>query len=254
MKTRNGKIARLPKKIRDQLNRRLQDSWTGPKLVEWLNTLPQVRRVMREQFHGQPVTEQNISHWREGGYADWLQHQETQAQLRWMVERSDDVETDEGDEFLCESLARVVTAELTQHTRQLSQIKDPKKRWKLFREISLELWRLRNGTHHSRSVGLRWDRWERSVHQEDAELAQQQQAEHEETQEEYLEHLMNFMHSPEIRSWVRTNWPNKEAEMARLREIYHLRPGSQNTPFHPSQSSAESAQRRAVYNYPTESK
>jgi hypothetical protein len=35
MKSRNGKIARLPKKIRDQLNRRLQDGRLGPEILEW---------------------------------------------------------------------------------------------------------------------------------------------------------------------------------------------------------------------------
>jgi hypothetical protein len=55
---------------------------------------------------------------------------------------------------------------------------------------------------------------------------------------------------------VRTDWPNKETEMARLKEIYHLRPDSKNTPRHPSQGSADAGRRMAVYNYPnsTESK
>ena len=34
--TRNGKIARLPREIRDELNRRLDDGGQGKDLVEWL--------------------------------------------------------------------------------------------------------------------------------------------------------------------------------------------------------------------------
>jgi len=72
MKTRNGKIARLPKKIREELNRRLEEGCTGAKLAEWLNEVPSVKKVLREQFKNQPISEQNLSQWRDGGYEDWL--------------------------------------------------------------------------------------------------------------------------------------------------------------------------------------
>jgi hypothetical protein len=72
MKTRNGKIARLPLEIRDQLNIRLADGEPGSRLVAWLNSNPAVMIVMAEQFEGRPITEQNISEWRTGGYEEWL--------------------------------------------------------------------------------------------------------------------------------------------------------------------------------------
>jgi hypothetical protein len=252
MKSRTGKIARLPKKIRDQLNRRLQDGCASPQLLEWLNALPSVRRGLREYFIGQPITEQNLSQWRKGGYLDWLRHQETQSQTRWMIERSDDVDVMKNGQYLCERLARILTAELAQHIHELDSISSRGERWKQFREISAELSRLRYGTHYARAMNLSWERWGRIVEKEDAasELERAQAARSEESQEEYLERLMNFLHWPDIREWIRTDWPNKETEMARLREIYHLRPGSKNTPKHPSQQSADAARRGAVFNYP----
>ncbi len=57
MKTRTGKIARLPRLIRDELNRRLDNGEEGKKLVRWLNRMPEVRTVMAESFEGKPVTE-----------------------------------------------------------------------------------------------------------------------------------------------------------------------------------------------------
>jgi hypothetical protein len=72
MKTRNGKIARLPLEIREQLNCRLADGEPGNRLGEWLNSNPDVMKVMAEQFEGRPITEQNISEWRAGGYEEWL--------------------------------------------------------------------------------------------------------------------------------------------------------------------------------------
>jgi hypothetical protein len=72
MKTRNGKIARLPLELRDQLNFRLADGEPGNRLVEWLNSSPDVVKVMAEQFEGRPITENNLSEWRAGGYEEWL--------------------------------------------------------------------------------------------------------------------------------------------------------------------------------------
>src|SRR5580698_5545288 len=74
--TRNGKIARLPKAIRDELNRRLSDGEPGNQLVSWLNSLPEVQKVAAAEFGGRAVREQNLSEWKQGGYADWLRQQE----------------------------------------------------------------------------------------------------------------------------------------------------------------------------------
>jgi len=89
MSTRNGKIARLPRMIRNKLNQRLDDGEEGKKLLGWLNRLPEVRAVMAESFEGKPVTEQNLSEWKAGGFAEWAQRQEFLAQAR---ELADDAE------------------------------------------------------------------------------------------------------------------------------------------------------------------
>ncbi len=57
--------------------------------MKWLNELPPVKEVLREEFNGRPISEQNLSQWREGGYLDWVRHQGTQEQIRWVVERSE---------------------------------------------------------------------------------------------------------------------------------------------------------------------
>jgi len=74
--TRTGKIARLPREIRNQLNRRLRDGEPGCKLVEWLNSLPEVQAALQRDFKGRPVTEGNLSEWRKGGYCEWLAQQD----------------------------------------------------------------------------------------------------------------------------------------------------------------------------------
>ena len=53
--TRNGKIARLPAALREELNQRLPDGEQGQPWVEWLNSLPQVQSVLRAKFQGIPI-------------------------------------------------------------------------------------------------------------------------------------------------------------------------------------------------------
>src|ERR1039458_7412584 len=77
---RNGKIARLPRNIRAQLNTRLQDGHDGKQIVQWLNSLPQVKEVLAQRFDGRPINEQNLSDWRQGGYEEWLAHEDILAQ------------------------------------------------------------------------------------------------------------------------------------------------------------------------------
>ena len=69
---RIGKIARLPGGIRSQLNSRLQDNVEGKQIVQWLNSLPEVQKVLAKNFDGRPINEQNLTDWRQGGYEEWL--------------------------------------------------------------------------------------------------------------------------------------------------------------------------------------
>jgi len=76
MPTRNGKVANLPNDIRDQLNLRLLEGETSRELAAWLNALPEVQSVLRLKFNGAPVSEVNLTHWRQGGYLQWTTERE----------------------------------------------------------------------------------------------------------------------------------------------------------------------------------
>jgi hypothetical protein len=89
--TRNGKIARLPKAIRDQLNKNLEDGMPGCRLVDWLNTLPEVHQVLTEQFDGRAINEVNLSEWKAGGYLDWQARQDMQAHAQELAEEATDL-------------------------------------------------------------------------------------------------------------------------------------------------------------------
>jgi hypothetical protein len=69
--SRTGKIARLPRPIREELNVLLERSTPGRLLAAWLNSLPEVQELLRDFFDNKPVNEQNLSEWRRGGFAEW---------------------------------------------------------------------------------------------------------------------------------------------------------------------------------------
>ena len=70
--------------------------------------------------------------------------------------------------------------------------------------------------------------------------------------EEHLGFLMDLMHQPALRKWVRTDWPSREEEWRALRVIYHLNPDTNDTLIHPMHLGRRVVENEAVYNYPKE--
>jgi hypothetical protein len=75
---RKGKIAGLPREIREELNERLADGQQGPVILPWLNALPAVRerlavRARADSGEVAEITDGNLSEWRAGGYQEWCQ-------------------------------------------------------------------------------------------------------------------------------------------------------------------------------------
>lgn len=79
--TRKGKIARLPASIREELNCRIHDGETAHRIIAWLHSLPEVLAVL-DQEGEEPITNQNLSVWRSGGYADWLRRRDRVEQTK----------------------------------------------------------------------------------------------------------------------------------------------------------------------------
>src|ERR1700745_2413554 len=106
--TRIGKIARLPRNVREELNRRLEDGEEGASLVAWLNSLPAVKKLLAARFGDRPVSEQNLSAWRQGGYQDWLAHQEIVAQVEQLAADAQELKGMAKKTQLTEHLATLV--------------------------------------------------------------------------------------------------------------------------------------------------
>ena len=90
--TRNGKIARLPASVRDELNQRMENGEEGPKLLAWLNGLSEVQKSLEASFDGAPVTKQNLSEWRLGGFREWQIRRELIEHARQLSDGRDEME------------------------------------------------------------------------------------------------------------------------------------------------------------------
>jgi hypothetical protein len=90
--TRNGKIAHLPLNIRNELNLRMENGEEGATLLPWLNALPEVLQTLKENFDGLPITKQNLSEWRQGGFREWQIRDELIAQARQLSDSANEME------------------------------------------------------------------------------------------------------------------------------------------------------------------
>jgi hypothetical protein len=81
---RNGKVARLPAGLRDQINRLLDDGVPYKVIIEKLGDA------------GKHLNEDNISNWRLGGYQDYLKAQAINDRARFQTEGAADVLRDRG--------------------------------------------------------------------------------------------------------------------------------------------------------------
>ena len=166
-RTRTGKIARLPRKIREQLNRRLENGEPGNRLVEWLNSLPEVQKVVAADFDGEPVSEPNLSRWRQGGYQDWLEQQESLEAAQQMAEDGPEL-TKAAKGRLSDHTAVWLLARELAAVRRLKADAGQEAGWKRLREFCADLVRLRRGDQQSRRLALAEERWARKKQTEDA--------------------------------------------------------------------------------------
>ncbi len=97
---RNGKIARLPKAIRDKINRGIDDGRTYPQIIKDLGE------------DAKDLKPGHFSEWRKGGYEDYLRHQEWRDDLRILRESGSEMtEFNDGPKFQ-ETLTQIALTEI----------------------------------------------------------------------------------------------------------------------------------------------
>ena len=159
--TRKGKIARLPSDIRHQLNSRIDDGEPGKDLVTWLNGLDRMRQILAREFGGRPVSEQNLSEWKQGGFLDWRHEMESCARLRDLVEFSDNLDSVSPERGIADRLSALLAIELATETRNvLEQITDPRERWEYLSRAIPKMNILRDGDQKAARERRKMGRWQ----------------------------------------------------------------------------------------------
>src|SRR4051812_20333522 len=158
MKTtqRNGKIARVPVVVREELNQRLEDGELGERIVEWLNEVPVVQEIAAREWEGRGISEQNLSAWRSGGYRDWLEQRQV---LELAVRLGENAgELKDSCQPLGETMAVWVAARLMMMTQRVEEAETADEEWKLLRGMSVEVARVRRGEWQAERVRLEGER------------------------------------------------------------------------------------------------
>jgi len=162
--SRTGKIARLPRNIRDELNTRIEEGASAVRLAKWLNGLKEVRKILAEHFHSRDINEQNLSDWKHGGYRDWQRQRALREQIRLIAEQAGDLEslnTPNARKTILDSLATLLAAELAVATQTLlADTTDPKHRWLYLRQSMKQLQQLRRGNYIAARARMELERWE----------------------------------------------------------------------------------------------
>jgi hypothetical protein len=231
---RNGKIARLPREIRDELNRRLQDGEQGGPLLAWLNGLPQVASVLASGFGGCAVSKQNLCEWRAGGFAEWQARQETLDQARELAADANEI-TAATDGRLTDHLATVLAVRyatlLQGWNGELTEVF--RRELRTLHGMCQDFVELRRGDHSGSRLKMEQERLER---------------EREKTEEEVIAHFQRWLKNPEVRDMVCRNYVSPEERERRLREIFGRPPktpqepeaaapdGDESNPVKPSQT------------------
>ena len=175
--TRTRRIARLPRHIRGQLTARMDGGEEDQPLLGWLNHQPEVQALANGQPGGSPVTEQDLSEWKQAGYQQWLRHQEACDVVRDLAEQADDLESSAEDVPISDCLSAFLGTELARSAKSLlAESTAPGERWQRLREVLQELARLRKGDQQALRLQLereRWDRERNRLDEEDHELRMQ---------------------------------------------------------------------------------
>ena len=144
-----GKIARLPREIRQALNERLLDGEPQSTVLAWLNALPEVRSRLATDFAGRPITKQNLSEWYAGGYTHWLAHRQLLDGAQQIVENANAVPPD-----LTHDLALLLAARLALAAKKAQATADPATKAKLIFQLCRSVARLRRAEHTRQRIAL----------------------------------------------------------------------------------------------------
>ena len=156
MSKRYGKIARLPRALQIEVNRRLAAGEPGRILLAWLNAQPEVQTLLASEFAGLPVNKQNLSQWRLGSFQEYLLQLDAEDYCQDMAANADELDPILKGR-LADSLAAFMTVRYARLLRNWSGDVTPEfeQKLRLLRGIMNDLTRMRRIDPPKRRVRVR---------------------------------------------------------------------------------------------------
>jgi hypothetical protein len=204
MSTHLGKIGRLPRVLRDELNQRLDNGEKGEALLRWLNRQPATLKVMQDHFGGSEVTKQNLSVWRDGGFLDWQRQQESLAIAGRLLEDASDLKRLATDGPLADRFSELLAVSLGHLLREAMQLPAGPEKTRAVLGAAEELIRLRQTDRELERAKREETEWQRK--QRDLAATDQATAEHERRNK-----VLEPIHIADRRAFLTTAYGGTEA-------------------------------------------
>jgi hypothetical protein len=184
------------------LNRRLDDGEAEDPLAAWLNEFPEVREMLAAEFDGQPISQSNMSHWKQGGFEDWKAQQQALTRVDRIMEDADEIEGAK-PALLGNRLAVWLMSRLILAAGALGKEEGSEKDWKVLRELSQTVADLRKGDR-----GTGWLRLEEK----------RLEIELEDRQRKPEEEFWKWVEKPEIREAICRGFKTHEERLAMVQK------------------------------------
>ena len=203
---RNGKIAHLPRDLRDRVCQCIYENASLTQLAKELNEIPQVQSMLAARFEAVPISQQNLSEWKAGGYRDWLlKRQLLDHQAETVADAQELAQTAEG---LADHLFGMLTLDYAQimMNRQKDDEATFEKKRAALSILSQDIVRLRRCSIQARRIDLQESRFE---------------SDQEKTREQVIHHFAQWARHPDIRKIFFLEPQNRDRQM---RELFSLPP------------------------------
>ena len=204
-----GKIGRLPREIREQLNQRLRDGEPGPQLLQWLNSLDATQKLLAAEFSGREISDENLSQWKDWGYRHWLERQESLAHAAEMMNSARELTASAGG-ALSDHLATLIAAKYARMVWEFEAGEDDEKTMDRLRSLCLDIARLRRGDHSRRRINV-LEGHNRGI-----------------PQGEVLDYFFRWAQQPRIKQWICDGESRPAAKLVSLRRLFGLGDRSNN--------------------------
>ena len=180
---------------------------------------------MAANFDGRPVTEQNLSEWKAGGYLDWQARLETLAQSRELAADSRELAaaTDgKLNDHLTTMLSARYAVALAEWDKQTTGTFQDKLR--TLHSLCQDIVRLRRSDHHATRLSFEVKR---------------QKDEEEKTDMEILARFKEWATNEDVRDWICQDWDCPDERERQLMKYYGYEQPTDASPAPPVEDSPE---------------